>query len=70
MLNQSHGIPEPGINGQRRGRHNKTLHGNLWAWSPTFPGIGVPMNNGRLILEAGDNWGDEVAFAADVEGDG
>ena len=37
-------------------------------WSPTFPGIGVPTNNGRLILEAGDNWGDELSFAA-VEGD-
>ena len=40
------------------------------AWGPTFPGIRVPTNNDRLILEVGDNWGDEVASTADVEGDG
>ena len=34
-----------------------------------FPGIGVPTNNGRLILEADDKWGDELSSAA-VEGDG
>ena len=39
------------------------------AWSPTFPGIGVPTNNGCLILEAGDKWGDELSSAVG-EGDG
>ena len=32
--------------------------------------MGFPTNNGLLILEAGDSWGDEVASAADVTGDG
>ena len=32
--------------------------------------MGFPTNNGRLILEAGDSYGDEVASAADVTGDG
>ena len=32
--------------------------------------MGFPTNNGRLILEAGDSRGDEVASAADVTGDG
>ena len=27
-------------------------------------------NNGRLILDAGDRWGDELPSAAGVEGDG
>ena len=32
--------------------------------------MGFPTNSGRRILEAGDSWGDEVASAADVTGDG
>ena len=32
--------------------------------------MGCPTNNGRRILEAGYSWGDEVASAADVTGDG
>ena len=32
--------------------------------------MGFPMNNGLLILKAGDNCGDDVASAADVAGDG
>ena len=34
-----------------------------------FPGIGVPTNNGRLILEAGNNWGDELSYAAAGDSD-
>ena len=69
MSNQAHGVPEPGVSGQRWDVVIRLSWKSL-AWSPTFPGIGVPTNNGRLILEAGDNWGDEVSSAADVEGDG
>ena len=32
--------------------------------------MGFPTNMGLLILDAGDSWGDEVASAADVTGDG
>ena len=32
--------------------------------------MGFPTNSGRRILEAGDSWGDEVASAAEVTGDG
>ena len=32
--------------------------------------MGFPTNRGRLILEAGDSCGDEVASAADATGDG
>ena len=35
-----------------------------------FPGIGVPTNNGRLILEAGNKWGDELSSATAGDGDG
>ena len=38
------------------------------AWSPTFPEIGVPTNNGHLILEAGDRWGDELSSAGAGDG--
>ena len=34
----------------------------------TFPNIGFPVNNGRLILEADDRWGDELS--SNGEGDG
>ena len=36
----------------------------------TFPGIGVPVNNGRLILEVGDSWGDEPSSARGGDGSG
>ena len=32
--------------------------------------MGCPTNNGILILEAGDNYGEDVVSAADVAGDG
>ena len=32
--------------------------------------MGFPTNNGLLILEADDSYGDEVASATDVTGDG
>ena len=35
-----------------------------------FPGIGVLAKSGRLILEAGDIWGDELSSAAVEDGDG
>ena len=54
MLNQSHGVPEPGISGQRRDVIIR-LSMEISGVESTFPGIGVPTNNGRLILEAGDN---------------
>ena len=31
-----------------------------------FPRTGVPVNNGRLILEAGDRWGDELSSVGKV----
>ena len=34
------------------------------------PVSGVPVKSGRLILEAGDRWGDERSFTAAWEGDG
>ena len=46
-----------------------TLHENIWRGVRRFLETGVPTNNGHLILEAGDNWGDEVSSAAGVEGD-
>ena len=36
----------------------------------TFPRIGVLVNNGRLILEAGDRWGDELSSAREGDGSG
>ena len=36
----------------------------------TFPDIGVPVKIGRLILEAGDIWGDELSFAVAGDCDG
>ena len=36
---------------------------------PYVPRNRVPTNNGRLILEAGDKWGDELSSAVG-EGDG
>ena len=36
----------------------------------TFPGIGVLVNNGRLILEAGDRWGDELSSTGEGDGSG
>ena len=50
-------------------RRKMTLHGNLWRGALPSPESGVPTNNGRLILKADDNWGDELSSAA-VEGDG
>ena len=31
------------------------------ACKSTLPGIGSPVNMGRLILEAGESWGDELS---------
>ena len=62
LRDQPHGIPEPRISGQ------------CWhiveRLSVKVPGpeSGVPTNNGRLILEAGESWGDELSSAG--EGDG
>ena len=69
MCNQSHGVPEPG--GQRSvpARRKMTLHENLLHGALRSSESGVPTNNGRLILEASDKWGDELSSAA-VEGDG
>ena len=51
--------------------HRKmTLHENLWRGALRSPESGVSTNNGRLILEASDKWGDELSSAAAVEGDG
>ena len=36
----------------------------------TFPRIGVLVNNGRLILETGDRWGDELSSAGEGDGSG
>ena len=36
----------------------------------TFLGIGSLVNMGRLILEAGDNWGDEPSSAGGGDGSG
>ena len=46
-----------------------TLHENLWRGALRSPESGVPTNNGCLILEAGDKFGDELSSAAG-EGDG
>ena len=52
------------------GHRSTTPDGTLCGGAVTFPGMGFPTNNGLLILEAGDNCGDDVASAADVDGDG
>ena len=36
----------------------------------TFPDIGVPIKSGRLILEAGNIWADELSSAAAGDCDG
>ena len=36
----------------------------------TLPGIGSPVNMGRLILEAGESWGDEPSSAGGGDGSG
>ena len=69
LCDQSHGVSELG--GQRSvlARRKMTLHENPWRVNPRFPVSGVPVNIGRLILEVGDRWGDELSSAAG-EGDG
>ena len=50
-----------------------SYYGSPWkslACRSTFPGIGFPMNNGRLILEAGDSWGDEPPSVGGGDGSG
>ena len=42
----------------------------LSAVEPYIPRIGCPTNKGLLILEAGDNCGDEVASTTDGDGSG
>ena len=54
---------------QRRGHHNTTLDETLGDGAAHSPGMGFPTNNGLLILDAGDNCGDDVTSAADVAGD-
>ena len=50
-------------------RRKMTLHENPWRVNLRSPVSGSPVNNGRLILEAGDRWGDELSSAIG-EGDG
>ena len=58
MSNQVHGVPEPGVDDQCRHVVIRLTR------------MGVLTNKGRMILEAGDNCGDEVASAADGDYDG
>ena len=51
-------------------RRKMTLHENPWRANLRSPVSGVPVKSGRLILEAGDRWGDERSSAAAGDGDG
>ena len=51
-------------------RRKKTLHENPWCANRCSPVSGVPVKNGRLILEADDRWGDERSSAATGDADG
>ena len=69
MLDQMHRVPEFRISHQRQDIIIRLLM-KLSAMEPHIPRDGVPTNNGLLILEVGDNCGDDVASVADVAGDG
>ena len=68
MRDQSHGVFEPGRRRSVLARRKMTLHENPWSANLRSPVSGVPVNNGRLILESGDKWGHELASTAG-EGD-
>ena len=69
MLDQSHRVSESVISHERRDIIVLLLV-KILECSLTFPGIGCPTNKGLLILEAGDNCGEDVASTTDVAGDG
>ena len=50
-----------------------SYYGSPWkslARKSTFPGIGSPVNNGSLILKAGDSYGDVSSSAKGGDGSG
>ena len=64
------GIVElPWCHERQRGVMRNQSHGVPESGKSTFPGIGVLVKSGRLILEVGHKWGDELSFAA-ADGDG
>ena len=68
MLNQSHRVPEPRINDQGRNVIIR-LPMKIPRVEPYIPRDRCPTNKGLLILEAGDNRGDELSSSA-ADGDG
>ena len=70
LCDQSHGVSEPGVSCQCWHVVKRLSMKIPGAVNRRSPGIRVPVKSDRLILEAGDKWGDERSSTATGDGDG